>query len=368
MKVGLVLHGDFPQFHGIESHAEQKSWLDTLANEIQKQGVDVEVHYLSRYTSRPTEMAHRMGHDVFLYPYIQLPKGSVVSMSMIRNVAKRRFDVLHLNSYDDFFTALFVAQAKKNAIPVIAHNHGCWLPYFLSTKYPQDMLYRNIWLRRTLKSFDRIIVQSSGEFNNLVGFGVPESVIDIIPMGVGNGFFREPMPPRDNHSFLYVGRFTEGKDLRTVVSAFKNVDAELHCVGMGDKTLFQSLVESGQVSLHEFTPKKELLIGHYQQAYMTIVPGIYGDGTGLVSLESMACGTPLIGVNIGGVPDLITGTENGLLYKSQNPEHLRSQLLFALRNPELILSWRKKAPNYVEPYKWKYIAPRILRVYEKVST
>jgi len=99
------------------------------------------------------------------------------------------------------------------------------------------------------------------------------------------------------------------------------------------------------------------------------VPSIWEEALGLVILEAMASGTPVVASNIGGIPTAIKDGETGLLFEPGNEEDMKDNIKKLLENPELSETLSKNALETVKRnFAWESIAEKLLRVFEKQSS
>jgi len=83
----------------------------------------------------------------------------------------------------------------------------------------------------------------------------------------------------------------------------------------------------------------------------------------MVALEAMACGTPVIASDVGGLSHLIQHGETGFLVPSQDPVALADTMRNILQNDELRQQIGKNAVAYAQHYDWTRISTRILNLY-----
>ncbi len=84
---------------------------------------------------------------------------------------------------------------------------------------------------------------------------------------------------------------------------------------------------------------------------------------GLAALESMACGTPVIAANAGGLPELIRDGENGLLFNNGDTDEAVGKILSLLQNQDLYNKMRQKA---IDTATIKFNREKIIHQYEEV--
>jgi len=142
---------------------------------------------------------------------------------------------------------------------------------------------------------------------------------------VDTGFFT-PLPEekRANEYFLLVGRFVAYKGIELVIDAFNELDEPLLIVG--DGPLRERLVRRARNPRIEFlgtTTDAELKV-LYQNALAVMFPAL--EDFGLVPVEAMACGTPVIGLGQGGCAESVTDGVTGVLYPEQTVAALDNAL------------------------------------------
>jgi D-inositol-3-phosphate glycosyltransferase len=105
------------------------------------------------------------------------------------------------------------------------------------------------------------------------------------------------------------------------------------------------------------------LPNYYAAAEMVIMPSHY-ESFGMVALESMATGTPVIASEVGGLAFLVRDGENGFHVPSRDPEALAERIYELLVNPACRDRLGRQAQQHAEQYAWPKIVDRMLRVYD----
>ena len=104
---------------------------------------------------------------------------------------------------------------------------------------------------------------------------------------------------------------------------------------------------------------------YYSAADVVVMPSHY-ESFGMVALEAMACGTPVVASQVGGLAYLIQDGVTGYHVRDQQPEELANRLFDLLSNDQLHSEMSKNAASYAREYSWQTIASRINAVYEEV--
>jgi len=104
----------------------------------------------------------------------------------------------------------------------------------------------------------------------------------------------------------------------------------------------------------------------YRAAEMVVVPSLY-EPFGMVALEAMACGTPVIAAASGGLHEIMAHGECALPAPPNDPVTLAGAILHLLQQPERAAQIARRGAEVVrERYRWQDVARRTLRAYERV--
>src|SRR5690606_26202466 len=104
----------------------------------------------------------------------------------------------------------------------------------------------------------------------------------------------------------------------------------------------------------------------YQAADVAVFPSRY-EPFGIVALEAMALGAPLIVSGTGGLAEVVTHRETGLLFHPGDPRSLAEQIIAALNAPSLCRAMARRALQAVKDrYSWEHVAQQTLAVYRRV--
>ncbi|MFZ0886861.1 MAG: glycosyltransferase family 4 protein, partial [Candidatus Binataceae bacterium] len=118
----------------------------------------------------------------------------------------------------------------------------------------------------------------------------------------------------------------------------------------------------GRVQLVGFKSRDELW-GLYKGALVFAMPSKRAEGLGLVFLEAMACGTPVIGTRSGGAPEIIIEGETGLLVDRNEPEELAATIRKLLDDPEMRARMGRQGRQFAVQHSWRRAAQRYLDLY-----
>jgi D-inositol-3-phosphate glycosyltransferase len=136
-----------------------------------------------------------------------------------------------------------------------------------------------------------------------------------------------------------------------------------------EMTRIQALREKyGLQDLVAFLGKRsqDTLPYYYSAAEMVVVPSQY-ESFGMVALEAMACGTPVVASQVGGLAYLVQDGLTGYTVPVDDPQALADRLLGLLSNPALRQQMGKAAVEYALGYAWERIAEKLIEVYSELT-
>jgi len=233
--------------------------------------------------------------------------------------------------------------------------------------------------RDTIKDCQRIIVATEKEKLDLVHHynALPEKV-GVVPCGVNMELFhpvdktvaRKNLGLKDEKVLLFVGRIDPLKGIEQLLKALPLVktDERLRLIVVGGDENSKAELEELQKLAAELKiqdavsfrglEKQEQLPYFYSAADVCVVPSYY-ESFGLVALESLACGTPVVAADVGDLKNIIRQGETGYVTPDNSPEKLAAGISSLLsgqtHDMESILSIRAS----VSRYDWSEIAEKI---------
>ncbi|MCU0596544.1 MAG: glycosyltransferase, partial [Desulfobacterota bacterium] len=294
---------------------------------------------------------------------------------------RRRFDLVHGHwSIPQGFTALLLK--KLFHIPCVLSLHG-------SDVYGLGAPLLRALNSKVILGADACVANSMATANRAHRISGRKDV-QIIPMGVDTGFFsnsadrltREHLKTGQDKIILYAGRLIDVKGVEYLIQAFpavleKQSHAKLLIVGSGPRkgdlmSLSEKLHLQEKVLFQDAVSQEEL-VGYYSMADVFVLPSVMTDegeteGLGVVLLEAMACGVPVIGTKVGGIPDIIKDGETGLLALEKNPGDLAGKICALLSDEVLRKKIMGKASAFVrEEFSWAVIAEHYAGLYSRLD-
>lgn len=295
----------------------------------------------------------------------------LISKSCISSMGEDRvnFDLIHAHFLDCGFVGAKLKALYNKPLVVTAHGGDFYdLPF-------KDIWYYNL-ARYVLNEADQVITVSKSNEQKLLLLGLSPKKIHVISNGYDDTLFK-PMSsiaarrtlnlPLDKKILLSVGNLVNIKGHTYLLEAMNHVvkkrkDVILCVIGTGP--LYDSLRKKtkrlnlgGHVFF--FGGRKHEEIPLWMNACDIFVLPSLMESFGVVSLESMACGKPVIGTDVGGIPEVIARKDLGILVKPSDPKSLCDGIFCALDRV-----WMADVLiDYVKKFAWKNIVGDILKVY-----
>ena len=238
--------------------------------------------------------------------------------------------------------------------------------------------------RRAIAEANRVIAASEDELRHLTElYGADPARVSIVPCGVNARLFR-PLPRGaaraklalgEQPTALFVGRMDPLKGLDLLLEATYLLrdqlpDLQLLVVG-GDaspeseegrvRDMARDLGLAERVRFVGAVPQSELP-AYYSAADLCVVPSFY-ESFGLVAVEALACGTPVVASCVGGLPNVVKHGDNGLLVARRTASEFAGSIARVLLDAPLRHSLAARARPSVTPLVWEAIARRVARTY-----
>jgi glycosyltransferase involved in cell wall biosynthesis len=213
--------------------------------------------------------------------------------------------------------------------------------------------------------------------------------INVLPMGVDTEYFSKTHDVAslkrkfkiEGPLILFVGRLIDWKGTAYLIKAIPEIlqrfpTAKALMIGSGPQKdelvgLAETLALQEHVIFIDEVPQKEL-VAFYSMADIFVLPSIVNEngeteGLGVVLLEAMACGLPVIGCNVGGIPDIIRNDVTGLLARQKDPGDLAEKIIQMLSDKVLRNKVIQNGLDLIErKFSWEAISDRFIEVYNNV--
>lgn len=174
--------------------------------------------------------------------------------------------------------------------------------------------------------------------------------IEHIPYSIRIHDFQPHYEP-ENY-FIYSGRLANVKGIHTLLEAMRHVPhSKLYIAGRGElEASLKEFAHAHHIHNVEFLGYLETneLIDLLRRALFMVTPSEWYENYPMTVLESFACGTPVIGANIGGIPEQVRDGESGFLFESGNPQQLAEKMQILLSDRQLAIQMGRRARQQVE--------------------
>jgi glycosyltransferase involved in cell wall biosynthesis len=318
--------------------------------------------------------------NVTYFPFFAFEKDRFVQrLGIYESLLAGKFDIVHFNILPVWFTPIWalVRLNKNMRCRKVLNIHG-FIPSEYQFYSAERSIFDSIGLAHAQKVYqfvDKIVVNSRYMFNKIVNYyKIDPDKIVIIPNGVTlERFCRNKSQKLAGFpSILYVGALREAKEVDILIRALVGLkseypEAKLHIVGAGS---FSSCLKA--LSVQEGVERYVVFRGEadyfsipkfYEGADICVFPSRH-EAFGIVILEAMASGKPVVASNGGGFPEIISDGENGILVKPGDPEAFAEAILTLLRNDKLRNRLSRNALKTAANYSWENIAKKYVSLYE----
>lgn len=203
--------------------------------------------------------------------------------------------------------------------------------------------------------------------------GIPADKIEIVPpIPAALGEMR-PVVPADSQEILFVGQVIRGKGVDLLLRALQHVSSPWHAtvVGTGNhlescKRLATELGINEHVHFAGWVPHQELE-PLYANAAMMVVPSRWPEPFGMVGIEAMARGRPVVGFAVGGIPDWLEHGKTGFLVAEADTAAMAEAIERILENRDLRSKLGEAAAQRVQQrYQPQLYLQQLMRILEKI--
>ena len=380
-------------------------YVRELTRQLGKMGVHVDVFTRSQDDHVP-HVLHDLGYGnrvvhIPAGPEVPLGKREIAEyipqfVDGIRAFAEEkgiRYDILHSHYWMSGIAAASLADLWPGTPTMhMFHTLGEMKNRIARSDSEREGAYRLDGERQVLGSAQRIVVATLAELTQLrfLYKADPQKMV-IVPPGVDVSHFY-PIPPDEAKSYvglkaedrmvLFVGRIEPLKGVDTLIQAMACLDLKdtsrpvhLAIIG-GDPSASPEQMTAEMARLQKmcadlgldesvvFLGKRDQdnLPYYYSAAEVLVMPSHY-ESFGMVALEAMACGTPVIASEVGGLAYLVRDGETGFTVPSEEPDKLCEKLSLLMNEEVLRATMSANAAAYAKDYAWEKIAAQIMDVY-----
>lgn len=380
-------------------------YVRELTRQLGRMGVHVDVFTRSQDEHVP-HVLHDLGHGnrvvhVPAGPEVPLPKHELAShlpefVQGIQDFASAKglhYDLIHSHYWMSGLAARQLREAWGAPVVHMFHTLGLMKQRVARSQEEAEGEYRLNGERMVLNLADRIIAATPAELAQLQWlYRADTRKIVVIPPGVDTEHFY-PIPADEAKAFigippceqllLFVGRIEPLKGIDTLLEAIAILRrrGQFVCLSVigGDPDVSQETVSAemarlqairsqfGLDDLVTFLGKRsqDTLPYYYSAAEAVVVPSHY-ESFGMVALEAMACGTPVVASEVGGLAFLVQSGRTGYTFPVDDANALADSLEALLVDHELRRMMGEQAETFAREYSWEKIAARLAQVYRSL--
>ncbi len=274
-------------------------------------------------------------------------------------------DIVHIHNYFPIYSPSIFYACKKKNIPVVhtLHNYraicptailmyqgkieeksvtaSCW--WTIKRKVYKDSLIGSVALAAMVElhkkintwntKVDRYIALTQFAKSKYIQAGWPKNKISVKPNFCRDYFKGIKHIKKTGGYGLFVGRLSHEKGVKTLLTAWKEIDYSLKIIGDGPE---QRLVQEHACSQIEYlgTKEKKEVLHYMQHADFIIMPSLWYEGFPMVLIEALECGTPAIVSDLGSLSEVIGDGVTGLHFEAGNAVALAEKIQWMLKNKE----------------------------------
>lgn len=336
--------------------------------------------YFVSYMDFPTELG-RSG----LRPKLSVAERIIYSREarskMEQLVADTQPDLVHIHGFIHEMSTSILPPLKKAGLPVIQTLHDykivCPNTTFVSHEQVcescQGHRYYNVVRKRCKRGSLPASLLAGAEmyFHEVLGLYEPNvdlfispseflsrkvrehgvtTPVEVIPNFINPYTFR-PHYEKENY-IIYVGRLVRPKGILTLLAAMRHLESDVQLRIAGSGELEDEL--RAYVAEHDLNV---VFTGHLntadlthlmQRALFTVVPSEWYENYSMTVIESLACGTPVVGASIGGIPEQVRNGWNGMLFPSGDAQGLATAMQTMLANRQAIVQMGRNGRSQVD--------------------
>lgn len=365
MKVALVSPYDYGYPGGVTTH------IYHLERCFQEMGYEVRILApCSRREDHVSSNLIRLGRT------ISFPSGGSFAritlsprlLFQVKGVLEREgFDIVH--AHEPLTPALPPIVLQEAAVPRVGTFHA------YHRKARGYFWYKPV-LERWFRHLDGLIAVSSPAME-FVSRHYPGHY-EVIPNGVDTGCFSPQTPPLEEladgkRNILFVGRLEKRKGLDYLMEAYRHLkrqSPDLRLVVVGPQSRlgidYRAMANGLEEVVFCGTVPFDMLPRYYASAHVLCAPATGEESFGMVLVEGMASGKPVVASNIDGFSQVMTHGQEGLLVPPRDQNALTEALDWVMANPSLAQEMGERGRQRALAYDWMNIAQQVGRLYQRL--
>ncbi|MCD6512438.1 MAG: glycosyltransferase [Thermoplasmata archaeon] len=361
MKIAWFTETWLPVYDGVVSS------LLTFKNELERRGHEIYIFAPGEENRDDRNIFYYKGWKYPRYPdYRIISPSSLLSKRTLRIIDKISPDIIH--SHTPGILGLHALLAARHAGKPLVFTFHTFLQdstYFFSEGM-KDAVSQAVdrWFSWYISKCEYVIVPSK-----YVAGLIKHENVEVIPTGIDIKKFRRKKKKGKEKMVLHVGRVVREKNIDVIIKAapliLENQNATFTIVGKGPalNELKEMVLDYDLNEYFNFTGfvDEETLLDYYASADVFAFPSTY-ETQGIVALEAMASGLPVVGANARAIPEFVIDGVNGYLFEPGNHVEMAEKILMAFSS-----DLSEGARMMAERYSISKMTDKLLALYEGIN-
>ena len=394
------------KFHYLKGGSE--TYYFELAKLLEKNGHEV------AFFSMEDEKNIKTNNKEYFVPNIDLGgKNITKSLSIIYNKHNKKVmeealddfkpDIVHLNNFQRQLSASIIEPIKERGIPIVftAHDVQAICPAItmldsnrnacedcIGGKYINCIkkgCVKNSKLKSILGAIEASYYRNKKIYTNVIDYiitpsnfykekfiedGIAKNKIETIHNFININDY--DIDTIDKNYALYFGRLSKEKGILNLLDAFSKLNiGELHVVGSGEeldniKKYIKDKKLSKRVKLLGYLDKKKMK-EELRKCKFVVVPSIWYENCPYSIIESLAIGKPIIGSNMGGIPELVEDNKCGYIYNANDIEDLSNKMEKLFKDDKLVIKFSKNSKDRAKKlYSEEVYYKKLIKIYSSL--
>lgn len=323
---------------------------------------------VARHVQGLTKFLKNKGHEVdiissentFTIPIRKLKNPSFMLSSFLKTKFSKKYDIVHAQTMVAAFAMKNVSGKKLLAIHGIHHEQVDHLHGKTAGNIAKD--YED----RAINWVDAITVSSKEMLDYY-------SQKRISTFFLPNALDLQSIPKTSNRKFdkqvVYAARLSKEKGILEVLEIGKNLPQDIHLLILGSGIEEEKVKELSkqQKNVHFLGyQNRENTLDIIRGSDLLIQPSRMEGGLSYTLLESMACGTPIICTDMGGVKDTLSHMKNAFIISPENSKELLSAIIQLMNDSKKRDELKNNALEEIKNHDWSLIGPKYEEIYKKL--
>jgi len=370
MKIVQVRSAFYPAIGGVANY------VHSLSSEMVKRGNEVSVVTSTLYTNKEPGIEETGGIRVKRVKHLFKIGGTPVIPNLYSELRRIDADIIHAHLPTPYTADIACYVARKRNIPCVLTYHNDIVGRGIN-KYIAAA-YNHLVLKKTLSDASAIISTQQRYLKMSPYLKRFSQKIAVIPCGVDTERFK-PLPlKKDENSIFFLSmlnRYHRYKGLDCLLEALPQVkmkvkNLKLVVGGEGEwlgyyRQRVEALGLKEEVEFHGFIPD-DSLAEYYNRCSVFVLPSISSsqEGFGMVLLEALACGTPVITTDIVGVAVDIKDSHTGTIVQPEDTGAMADAIIRLLVDKKSAVEMGRRGRKLVEDkYGWGRVGAEVLKLY-----